>query len=100
MQASKLAERHIVFNRTDVVAVGWYWLLLSSEVRRGCVQAANIVGNELAVFRGEDCRIAALDAYCPHMGAHLAEGKVQGNELRCFFHNWCFDREGSCVDIP
>jgi phenylpropionate dioxygenase-like ring-hydroxylating dioxygenase large terminal subunit len=100
MQASKLAERHIVFNRTDVVAVGWYWLMLSSEVRRGRVQAANIVGYELAVFRGEDDRIAALDAYCPHMGAHLAEGKVQGNELRCFFHNWCFDREGSCVDIP
>jgi phenylpropionate dioxygenase-like ring-hydroxylating dioxygenase large terminal subunit len=100
MHASKLAERYSVFNRTDVVAVGWYWLMLSSELRRGAVRPVNIVGYELAVFRGEDGRVAALDAYCPHMGAHLSEGKVEGNELRCFFHNWCFDRSGACVDIP
>ena len=89
-----------IFNRTDAVAEGWYWLLASPELKRGKVRAVNILGRELAVFRGQDGRVAALDAYCPHMGAHLAEGKVEGNQLRCFFHNWRFDASGQCTDIP
>ena len=33
-----------------------------------------------------------LDAYCPHLGAHLAEGgRVQGESVRCPFHAWEFD---------
>lgn len=89
-----------IFNRTDVVAEGWYWLLASQELKPRQVKAVNILGEELAVFRGKDGRVAALDAYCPHMGAHLAEGRVEGNELRCFFHNWRFDPSGQCTDIP
>ena len=27
--------------------------------------------------------LVCFDAYCPHMGAHLAEGKVEGEGLRC-----------------
>ncbi|TAL38460.1 MAG: aromatic ring-hydroxylating dioxygenase subunit alpha [Alphaproteobacteria bacterium] len=89
-----------IFNRTDVVAEGWYWLLAAKELKRGQVRAVNILGHELAVFRGKDGKVAALDAYCPHMGAHLAEGRVEGNQLRCFFHNWRFDAAGQCTDIP
>src|SRR6516164_1498442 len=89
-----------IFNRHDVVATGWYWLMPSNELGRRTVRPANIFGYELAVFRGEDGTVAALDAYCPHMGAHLAEGKVEGNQLRCFFHNWCFNASGVCTDIP
>ena len=97
---SVMREQYTIFNRTDRVACGWYWLLPSSSLKRKKVVSANIVGYELAVFRGADGRVAALDAYCPHMGAHLAEGKVEGNQLRCFFHNWCFNEKGKCTDIP
>jgi phenylpropionate dioxygenase-like ring-hydroxylating dioxygenase large terminal subunit len=100
MPTSKLTSRYEIFNRTDVVAEGWYWLMPSATLRKGMVRPANIFGNELAVYRAADGTVAALDAYCPHMGAHLAEGKVEGNQLRCFFHNWCFDKSGACVDIP
>ena len=43
-----------------------------------------------------------LDAYCPHLGAHLGVGgKVEGDNIRCPFHNWCWSGEsGACVDIP
>ncbi|HEY9678484.1 MAG TPA: aromatic ring-hydroxylating dioxygenase subunit alpha [Drouetiella sp.] len=93
-------EQYNVFNRIDKVAVGWYWLMPSKEIKRGKVRAANILGYDLAVYRGQDGKIAALDAHCPHMGAHLAEGKVDGNSLRCFFHNWSFNAKGECEDIP
>jgi len=42
-----------------------------------------------------------LDAYCPHLGAHLAiGGKVVEDTIQCPFHAWRFDGEGTCVDIP
>ncbi len=92
--------QYSTFNRNDATAVGWYWLLPSRELKLGSVKSANVLGYELAVYRGADGRAAVLDAYCPHMGAHLSEGKVEGNQLRCFFHNWCFDSSGNCTDIP
>jgi nitrite reductase/ring-hydroxylating ferredoxin subunit len=45
--------------------------------------------------------IRAVDAVCPHLGAHLgAGGKVVGNTLKCPFHGWRFDGTGACVAIP
>ena len=89
-----------VFNRPGVVTHGWYWLARSAEIRRGRVKALRLLGRDLAVYRGEDGRVVALDAYCAHMGAHLAEGKVEGNALRCFFHHWRYQADGRCDHIP
>lgn len=89
-----------MFARTDRVAEGWYWAMPSRELKKGQVKPLNLMGKELAVYRGEDGKVVALDAYCPHMGAHLAEGKVEGCEVRCFFHNWKFDASGQCTEVP
>jgi phenylpropionate dioxygenase-like ring-hydroxylating dioxygenase large terminal subunit len=88
------------FNRPEVFAVGWYWVLPSAELPRGRVARAKVQGREVVVWRGQDGVAHVVDAYCPHMGAHLAEGKVDGDGLRCFFHAWKFDGSGACVDIP
>lgn len=88
------------FNRREQLAEGWYWALRSRELARGQVKAVRLLGKDLAIYRGEDGKAVALDAHCPHMGAHLAEGKVDGNGVRCFFHAWKFDASGRCVDVP
>ena len=43
-----------------------------------------------------------VDAYCPHLGAHLGVGgQVEGDCMRCPFHGWEFDGDsGACVEIP
>lgn len=89
-----------IFNRNDRAVIGWYWALASGELGRGEVAAARVLGRDLVVYRGEDGVAQAMDAYCPHMGAHLAEGRVDGNALRCFFHDWKFARDGGCVEVP
>ncbi|NJN87730.1 MAG: aromatic ring-hydroxylating dioxygenase subunit alpha [Leptolyngbyaceae cyanobacterium SL_7_1] len=89
-----------VFNQPDRFVEGWYWLLPSHQLKRGQVKAVQLLGRSLAVYRGQDGRAIAVDAYCPHMGAHLAEGKVEGCALRCLFHNWKFAATGECVDVP
>ncbi len=89
-----------VFNRTDTVIESWYWAMKSKELKKGQVKPLKFLGRDLAIYRGEDGVVRAVDAYCPHMGAHFAEGKVDGKGIRCFFHGWKFDEAGQLVDIP
>jgi phenylpropionate dioxygenase-like ring-hydroxylating dioxygenase large terminal subunit len=88
------------FNRPDRFLEGWYWVVPGSELRRGQVKPVVICGRNLAVYRGEDGVAQVIDAYCPHMGAHFGEGIVEGTGIRCFFHNWKFERDGRCSDVP
>ena len=42
-----------------------------------------ILGEGIAVFRGENGRVYAVDAYCPHLGANLGVGGRVIGELVC-----------------
>ncbi|MEN8181759.1 MAG: Rieske 2Fe-2S domain-containing protein [Myxococcota bacterium] len=77
-------------------AVGWGHELVSGNVRR-----LRVFDRELVLFRTREGRPRLLDAYCAHLGAHLAEGgRVVGENLRCPFHGWQYDGSGVCVEIP
>jgi phenylpropionate dioxygenase-like ring-hydroxylating dioxygenase large terminal subunit len=91
---------HRLFNRPDRFAEGWYWALDSRDLPKGGTAKLTLLGRELALFRAQDGRAAALDAHCPHMGAHLAEGEVAGSRLRCLFHGWTFEANGRCDEAP
>jgi phenylpropionate dioxygenase-like ring-hydroxylating dioxygenase large terminal subunit len=89
-----------VFNRTDRLVEGWYWALASHELAKGKVRRLKLLGRELVLWRDSAGAVHANDAYCPHMGAHFAEGKVKGDRLQCFFHGWEYDAGGRLVHIP
>jgi len=46
--------------------------------------------HEVAVFR-VDGKLRAIEGKCPHMGASLAGGKLQGDCVACPWHSWVFD---------
>lgn len=80
---------------------GWFLLAYAEDVPRGAVKRMHYLDRELAVFRGESGAVHALDAYCPHLGAHLGEGGVVvGDTVRCPFHGWRWSGRGACVEIP
>ena len=79
---------------------GWFALAASAELAAGEVRAARYFNRELVLWRGEDGAPHVMDAYCPHLGAHLGHGgRVEGETLRCPFHGWRFDGEGVCREI-
>lgn len=81
---------------------GWYEVMRSEELAIGEVKAVSMIGEQFAVFRGENGQVSVTDAYCPHLGAHLGVGgQVKGNCIECPFHGWRFDGEtGKCINIP
>ncbi|MBI4345668.1 MAG: Rieske 2Fe-2S domain-containing protein [Elusimicrobia bacterium] len=86
-----------VFTRPGVLTEGWYPLFPSRELKAGELRSAEILSQRLAVYRGADGVVRALDAFCPHMGADLANGSVEGAAVRCALHGWRFGPTG-CLD--
>jgi nitrite reductase/ring-hydroxylating ferredoxin subunit len=77
---------------------GWYVLAFSRELRPGGVLTRTLAGQELVLFRTASGQVGVLDAYCPHLGAHMGRGgRVVGDSLRCPFHGFRFDGSGRCV---
>ena len=61
-----------------------------AEFPDGRGRAVLLAGHRIAIFRiGADVR--ALSDKCPHMGASLAEGYLDGNQVICPWHGWVFD---------
>jgi nitrite reductase/ring-hydroxylating ferredoxin subunit len=57
-------------------------------------------GKELALFNvgGE---FHAVENFCPHKGAPLADGDLCGHVIECAWHGWRFDlRTGACLNQP
>jgi nitrite reductase/ring-hydroxylating ferredoxin subunit len=81
---------------------GWYAVAWMKDLAVGDVQRIRYFDQELVLFRTRSGEARVLDAYCPHLGAHLAEGgRVQGESVRCPFHGWEFDgKSGECAKIP
>jgi len=79
----------------------WQPVALSEELAgtRPC-KAVRLLGQDLVLFRAEDGRYGLLDRDCPHRGADLSFGRLEGGGLRCAFHGWLFDVAGQCLETP
>jgi ferredoxin-nitrite reductase len=66
------------------------------EIAEGRGKALTVNGTEAAVFKSEG-RLYATQNWCPHAGAALAGGMVNGGEVVCPAHGYRFDlKTGMC----
>jgi 3-ketosteroid 9alpha-monooxygenase subunit A len=88
---------------------GWFMVATSAEVTT-TPSAVRYFGEDLVLYRGQSGRVFLVEAYCPHMGTHLAKNTtsyvvidkehVEGDNIRCPYHGWRFGPDGQCNDIP
>ena len=79
---------------------GWYCVGISNSLRSGQHRAITFMGEELVLYRTKSGQACLADAFCPHLGAHLGDGKVVGDEFRCPFHGLTFNVGGQCAASP
>lgn len=86
---------------TQPIPFGWYALAYSRDLQPGDVKPLKYFGRDLVMFRTESGAPKVLNAFCPHLGAHLGHGGlVHGENIACPFHGWQFDGDGYCQDVP
>jgi phenylpropionate dioxygenase-like ring-hydroxylating dioxygenase large terminal subunit len=80
---------------------GWFQVAYGDELKDGDVLPLEYFGQHLVLFRDGNGVARVLDAFCPHLGAHLGYGGViEDGCIRCPFHAWRFDGDGACVEVP
>jgi 3-ketosteroid 9alpha-monooxygenase subunit A len=86
---------------------GWFMVARGADLGHEPMPL-RMFGRELALYRGESGQPYLLDAYCPHMKAHLAaqqtssegERRIEGESIRCPYHWWRFGPDGQCNNVP
>ena len=83
------------------IPFGWFALEYSDQLAPEELKSIVYFGREIVLFRTQSGQAVALDAYCPHLGAHLGYGgSVEGENIACPFHGWEFDADGTCQSVP
>jgi len=64
------------------------------------VVAAKALGLDLVLWRGADGTVNCLEDRCPHRGAPLSRGEVQGGTVACVYHGLTVDGSGVIQKVP
>jgi phenylpropionate dioxygenase-like ring-hydroxylating dioxygenase large terminal subunit len=59
-----------------------------------------LLGENLIAFRTTSGNVGLIQNACPHRGASMFFGRNEEDGLRCVYHGWKFDENGTCVDMP
>ena len=89
-------ERELMWGR------GWLFLGHASEVpEAGDYKVRSLGGRELIFLRDVNLGLRVFLNACPHRGTALCrEEEGNARHLRCFYHAWTFDTEGTLVSLP
>ena len=83
------------------IPFGWFPVAYSNELQAGEVQPTFLFDEHQVLFRTQGGEAKMLDAFCPHLGAHLGHGgKVMGEHIACPFHGWELDGDGIVKVVP
>jgi phenylpropionate dioxygenase-like ring-hydroxylating dioxygenase large terminal subunit len=77
----------------------WHPVCYSDELRDLPVRV-KILDEELVVFRDQSGAVGLLELHCPHRGTSLEYGLIAERGIRCCYHAWLFDVDGTILETP
>ena len=78
----------------------WYAVEYDRAVGPGRVVEVKFWGTSIALYRGTDGRLRALENRCAHRQLKLSLGEVSGCTLTCAYHGWSYAEDGRLAAIP
>ena len=78
----------------------WYVAAWDHELIDGKLLSRRLLNEHVLLYRGESGRVVAMNDRCPHRGALLSQGRLEGDAVRCMYHGLKFEGGGKCVQIP
>ncbi len=59
-----------------------------------------VMGEDLVLFRDLSGRVGLLHRHCSHRGTSLEFGRIAERGIRCCYHGWHYDIDGTILDTP
>lgn len=78
----------------------WHPVAMSSQLSDGNPVVIRILGEDLIVFRDLSGRVGLLHKHCAHRRASLEFGRIETRGIRCCYHGWHFDIDGTILETP
>ncbi len=78
----------------------WYAVEYDRAIRPGQVAEVRFWSRSIALYRGADGELCALEDRCAHRQLKLSLGEVTGCTLTCAYHGWSYGKDGSLAGIP
>jgi phenylpropionate dioxygenase-like ring-hydroxylating dioxygenase large terminal subunit len=78
-----------------------FWQPVAMSERLGEVPVViRILGEDLVVFRDKSGRVGLLHKHCAHRRASLEYGRIEERGIRCCYHGWHYDIDGTILETP
>jgi len=77
----------------------WYAVELSKNLKKKKSLEVIFWKSAIAIFRGEDGKVRALENRCAHRQLRLTSGIVDRNDIICQYHGWTYNGRGKCIFI-
>jgi phenylpropionate dioxygenase-like ring-hydroxylating dioxygenase large terminal subunit len=77
----------------------WQPVILAKELG-DLPRRIRILGEDLIIFRDKSGAFGLVEPYCPHRGTSLEYGLTAEHGIRCPYHGWHFDVDGTILDTP
>ncbi len=77
----------------------WQPVAFTSEVE-DVPRLIHIMGEDLVLFRDKSGRYGLVHRQCPHRRASMEFGMCDERGIRCCYHGWLFDIDGSVLEVP
>jgi phenylpropionate dioxygenase-like ring-hydroxylating dioxygenase large terminal subunit len=77
----------------------WQPVCLSSQLT-DVPHAIRIMSENLVAFRDRAGRVGVLQRHCCHRGASLEYGIIQERGIRCCYHGFHYDVDGTIIEAP
>ncbi len=77
----------------------WQPICFSDDLRDLPLRVT-ILGEDLVAFRDLRGTVGLLELHCPHRGTSLEFGLISNRGIRCCYHGWLFDVDGTTLETP
>jgi 5,5'-dehydrodivanillate O-demethylase len=79
-----------------------YWQPVAAivELEKRWTKKVRLLGENLVLFRDRRERLALIEEQCPHRGASFLHGIPTEDGIRCPYHGWEFNGQGTCLSQP
>ena len=90
----------IDLRKTGIDRDYWYPVACSHKLKPGKSIATVFAGEPIVIVRTKAGALFALENRCAHRQVPLSNGVVAGEQIRCGYHGWTYDKSGKCIGVP